>query len=158
MAKKKHVSDSEEEQQESENEEESPVREKIKISKKRKERLKAKIIEWVNEDDIINEINAQLKEHREIKKKKEEIIINMITKLGMEGKKIDVHDGENLRGRVYKHKHITKAPLKEGDIKSALMETLRDERKVEQLLKKINNKRPISERYYLKRTDRKSVV
>jgi len=42
--------------------------------------------------------------------------------------------------------------LKEGDIKSALMETLRDERKVEQLLKKINNKRPISERYYLKRT------
>jgi len=77
----------------------------------------------------------------------------MITKLGMEDNKIDVHDeNNNIRSRVYRHKSVTKGSLKEDIIKDALMEAIRDEKKVDQLVKKIESKRPINERYYLKRT------
>lgn len=126
--------------------------EELQISRKSKERLKAKIIEWMNEDDVIAELNAKLKKHKDLKKQREQKIIEMITKMGMGESKIDITEGNNLRGRVYRHKHITKGPLKEDIIKSALMEAMRDQRRVEQLIKKIDSKRPINERYYLKRT------
>lgn len=77
----------------------------------------------------------------------------MINKLELDDKKIDVHDDQNnLRGRVYRHKSVTKGALKEDIVKDALMEVIRDEKKVDQLVKKIESKRPINERYYLKRT------
>lgn len=123
-----------------------------KISKKSKERLKAKIIDWLNEDDAIASLNKKLKKHKDNKKQKESIVIKLITQMKMEDSKIDVHDGNELRGRVYRHKHVTKGPLKEEIIKDALMEAIRDEKKVNQLIKKIDSKRPINERFYLKRT------
>lgn len=83
----------------------------------------------------------------------EETIIKMITKLEMEDMKIDVHDDRNnFRSRVYRHKSVTKEAIKENIIKDALMEAIRDEKKVDQLVKKIDSKRPYKERYYLKRT------
>jgi Family of unknown function (DUF5760) len=57
-----------------------------------------------------------------------------------------------LRSRVYRYKSTTKGAIKEEIVRNALMEIIRDEKRVEQLVKKIDSKRPINERYYLKRT------
>ncbi len=125
----------------------------IKIGDKTKRRLKKKINEWLDCDDKIKELNAKTKKYKDAKKEQEDTIIKIITKFGMESNKIDVHDDDNnLRGRVYRHKSVTKGALKEDIIKDALMEAIRDEKKVSQLVKKIESKRPINERYYLKRT------
>lgn len=150
--------ESENNEEEEENEElieneEDENRPKIKLNNKIRERLKGKIIEWLDCDDKIKILNARAKKYKETKKEREEIIIKMISKLGIEEKKIEVHDNDdNLRGRVYRYKSVTKGSLKEDIIKTALMEAIRDEKKVDQLIKKIESKRPINERYYLKRT------
>jgi hypothetical protein len=129
------------------------VRPKIKLADKTRERLKKKIVEWLDCDDKIKTLNTRTKKYKDAKKQQEDVIIKMITKLGMEDNKIDVHDNnDNLRSRVYRHKSVTKGSLKEDIIKDALMEAIRDEKKVDQLVKKIESKRPINERYYLKRT------
>lgn len=126
---------------------------KFKLADKTKERLKRKIVDWMDYDDKIKTLNAKTKKYKDAKKEQENVIIEMITKLGMEDNKIDVHDNnDKFRGRVYRYKSVTKGSLKENIIKNALMEAIRDEKKVDQLVKKIESKRPINERYYLKRT------
>lgn len=130
--------------------EETPI---VKLEDKTKERLKKKIIDWLDYDDKIKTLNAKAKKYKDAKKQQEELILKMISKLGVNDTKIDVHnDDDQLRGRVYRHKSTTKAALKENIVQDALMEVFRDEKKVAQLLKKIDSKRPINERYYLKRT------
>lgn len=142
----------EEEQDDEENQDDDePV--KNKLDKKIRERLKAKIVDWMDSDDKIKILNARTKKYKDNKKQQEDIIIKIISKLGLDDKKIDVHDQDDqFRGRVYRHKSVTKGSLKEDIIKDALMEAIRDEKKVDQLVKKIESKRPINERYYLKRT------
>lgn len=126
---------------------------KNKLANKTKERLKAKIVDWLDYDDKIKLLNARAKKYKDAKKQQEELIINIIARLGMENSKIDVHDNDdNLRSRVYRYKSVTKGSIKEDIIKDALMEIIRDEKKVDHLVKKIDSKRPINERYYLKRT------
>jgi hypothetical protein len=115
--------------------------------------LKAKIMKWLDNDDKIKDLNQKMKKYKEAKKEHEDLIIKMITKMGAEDEKFDVEDNnKQLRGRVYRHKSVTKGAIKEDIIKKALMEAIRDEKKVDQLVKKIESKRPITERYYLKRT------
>lgn len=124
-----------------------------KITDKDFMRLKEKIMRWLDNDDKIKEMNQKIKKYKDTKKEQEKIIIEMITKMGVEDKKIDVHDeNQQLKGRVYRHKSVTKGAIKEDIIKKALMEAIRDEKKVDQLVKKIDSKRSITERYYLKRT------
>lgn len=116
-------------------------------------RLKAKITEWMDADDRIKELDKRVKKYKETRKKHEELIISMISKLKVEEMRFDIHDNDNkFRGRVYRHKSVTKEALKEAIIKDALMEAIRDEKKVNQLLQKIEDKRPLKERFYLKRT------
>ena len=124
-----------------------------KLDDKTVQRLKKKIVDWLDYDDKIKTLNAKSKKYKDAKKQQEELIIKMITKLEVEDMKIDVHDNENnFRSRVYRHKSVTKEALKEKIIKDALMEAIHDEKKVDQLCKKIESKRPVKERYYLKRT------
>lgn len=125
----------------------------IQLNKQIRAKLKKKILGWLDDDDKIKELNANIKQIKDKKKAQEAGIIDMMTKLGMGDRKIDVHDDDSqLKGRVYRQKSVTKGAIKEDIIKDALMETIRDEKKVNQLVKKIENKRPINERYYLKRT------
>lgn len=125
----------------------------FELGDRTKERLKRKIVDWLNYDDKIKVLNQKSKKYKDAKKQQEDIIIKMISKLGIDDTKIDIHDNNNnLRSRVYKHKSVTKGSLKENIIKNALMEAIRDEKKVDQLVRKIESKRPINERYYLKRT------
>lgn len=123
------------------------------LAEKTRDRLKKKIVEWLDSDDKIKEMNMKVKKYKEAKKVYEENIMTMITKLGLEENKIDVLDRNNeFRSRVYRHKSVTKGAIKEDIIKNALMEALRSEKRVDELIKKIDSKRPINERYYLKRT------
>ncbi|AVL94709.1 hypothetical protein ma323 [Moumouvirus australiensis] len=123
------------------------------LSNKTRERLKNKIIHWLDYDDKIKDLNARTKKYKDAKKQQEENILKMLNKLQIGEKKIDIHDGdENLRGRVYKHRSVTKGAIKEDIIRDALMEVIRNEKAVSQLVKKIEDRRPINERYYLKRT------
>lgn len=137
-----------------EEDEEVEVKPKVRtIDEKTKQRLKSKIGDWLDYDDKIKVLNAKTKKYKDAKKQQEELIIKMLTKLDMGETKIDVTDNKNnFRSRVYRHKSVTKEALKENIIKDALMEAIHDEKKVDQLVKKIDSKRPIKERYYLKRT------
>lgn len=120
-----------------------------------KNRLKKKIISWMDYDDKIKQLNTKTKKYKDAKKQQEELIIDMINKLGIGSKKLAVNDeNNNFRGDVYRYKSITKGAIKEDIIKDALMEAIRNEDKVNQLIKKIDSKRPINERYYLKRTNK----
>lgn len=124
-----------------------------KLSNKTRERLKKKITHWLDYDDKIKELNNKTKKYKDAKKQQEETILKMLNKLGVGENKIDVHDrDDNLRGRVYKHKSVTTGAIKGEIIQKVLMEVIRNEKAVSQLVKKIEEARPQNERYYLKRT------
>lgn len=147
---KRVVEEEEEEDVELEDMENEPVPE---IDARTAAKLKAKINEWLDYDEHIKDMTNKMKKYKDAKKKEEESIITMITNLGMDQMKIDIHDKKGaIRSRVYRQKSVTKEALKESIIKDALMESIRDEKAVNQLLKKIDSKRPVKERYYLKRT------
>ena len=77
----------------------------------------------------------------------------MIERMGMEQQRLDVTDKSgNVRARVYRHKSVTKASIKEDLLKDTLMEIHQNEKKVDQIIKKIDSKRQLNERFYLKRT------
>lgn len=139
-----------------EEEEEGNEQEKMKkrtLIEKTKKVLKKKINDWLDLDDKIKEMSNEMKNYRKEKKENEDEIVKMISVLGLEeGKKIEVTDNSNVvKGRVYTHKTVTKGQLKETIIKDALMEIMKNEAKVDQIIKKIDSKRPINEKYHLKR-------
>jgi len=147
--RKSRKNDSESEQ----NDDEEIKMENNQTNEKVKERLKKKILEWLDYDDKIKELNNKSKKIKNAKKREEEIIMKMITKLGMDGAKIDVKDKNNLKSRVYKYKSVTKGPINAEIIKRTLMEGMINEKKADHFVKKkIENTRPINENYYLKRT------
>jgi len=127
---------------------------KAPTSEKNKKRLKKQIIEWMLLDDRIKEANNRIKKHKDNKKEMEEIIIEMIGKFGIGDDKMDINDDNTgeYKGRVSRYKSITKGPIKEDIIRKSLMEIIGDEKKVEQLVQKIDSKRPITTKYRLKRT------
>lgn len=134
---------------EEEPDDDSDTETKKKInSKKTKEVLKKKILEWLDIDDKIKDLAKKSKDFKDHKKKNEEFILKLIDAMKIADQQITV----DQRGKVYKHKSVTKGPIKEDTLKSALMEALHNEKKVMQLVKKIEAKRPVNERFYLKRT------
>lgn len=115
--------------------------------------LKNHIKVWLECDTKIKELNAIIKEEKDLKKEKEKIALRMIMKLGMDGAKLDITDNKgNVTARVYKHKSVTKSAIKEELLKDTLMEVFQNEKKVDQIVKKVDSKRRINERFYLKRT------
>lgn len=125
----------------------------IILAEKTRVLLRRKITDWLDIDDKIKELTAKVKKYKDAKKIQEDYVLKLITRLGVEEDKFDIpDDNDQLRSRVYRYRSVTKGGLKEDIVKDALMEAIRDEKKVDQLLKKIDSRRPISERYYLKRT------
>ena len=103
--------------------------------------------------DKIKELNAETKKYKVAKKQKEEGIIKMINKLGLDETPLVIKDNDNkLRGNVRRNKSVTSGAIKQDIIKKTLMEVIKDESKVDQLVLKIENNRPKVVRYYLKRT------
>lgn len=151
--KKRKVEEYSEESSEEYSESQSESSEEPVMSEKDSLRLKRKIEQWMNYDDTIKKLNIKTKKYRDAKKNQEETIMNMIEKFHINDTKINVRDKDNnIRGKVYRYKSTTREGLKEDIIKNVLMETMRNETTVNELLRKIDERRPIKERYYLKRT------
>ena len=126
---------------------ESPV--KIKLRKQ----LKRNINQWFDTDDKIKRLSQLSLEYKHEKKDLEPIIMKNMKTLKLNTKKLDITDDKNnMRGRVYIYKSVTKGGMKEEHVKKTLMETLRDEKKVNYLIQKIKSQQPVNERFYLKRT------
>ena len=127
--------------------------EEIRKRKKLQEILKKRVHEWLDNDDKVKAITLRAKKYKDAKKQLEEGITKLIIALDLDGKKLDIRDDDNnVRSRVCRYKSTTRGGLKEDIIRDALMEIMQSERKVEHALRKIDSKRPINERYYLKRT------
>jgi hypothetical protein len=145
--------ENDDENDDDESESEIPDEKIPKLDKKTNERLKRKITEWMDYDDKIKIINNKLKKYKDAKKKQEETVLEMIDKLNIDSTPINIYDdNQNMKGRVYKYKSVTKESIKDATIKEALLEVIRDEKKVDQLIKKIDSRRETKTRYYLKRT------
>ncbi len=116
--------------------------------------LKRRLTAWLDYDDRIKSAQDQIKEYRQEKKEKEEQILKLMQKMGMEtGDPVIVTDDKKkIRASVHKFESKTKTGLKEETIKNALMETLKKEKQVDQIMKKIEGKRETKSRFYLKRT------
>lgn len=122
-------------------------------AERNREALKNNIEVWLGCDDKIKDLNNLVKKQKLIKKEKEEIVLGMIVKLGIEKDKLDITDKNGaVKARVYRHKSVTKSPIKEDLLKETLMEIFQNERKADQIVKKLDGKRQLTERYYLKRT------
>lgn len=155
--KHKKETESESEKEESvsasESDEAEDKVEKKKLDNKMKAKLKEKILQWIEYDDKIKLLASKIKKYKEAKNTHEVQIMQLITFLGLDEEKLDIRDdNKNVKCRVYQQKSISKGSIKEDIVKDALMEVIKDENKVSQLVSKIENKRPINERVYLKRT------
>lgn len=115
--------------------------------------LKKRVMTWMDYGDKIKKISEELKKYKQAKKAQEDTVIKMLRQLNID-QPLDVHheEGGELRGRIYRYVSKTKGSIKHDIIRDALMETIHDEGKVDQLVKKIESKRPVKEREYLKRT------
>lgn len=117
-----------------------------------KKRLKREIITWLNNDDIIKEMSKKMKEYKDEKKKTETAILDMVNRLNIMNDKFLVNGEDNqFRSRVYCQRSVSRGAINKEVLQDALGEILHDEKKVSELIKKIEDKRPITERCYLKR-------
>ena len=129
--------------------------EEIEVSQETINMLKTQIQAWMDYDDKLKELAKKSKKYRDAKKKQEETILKVITSLGFEeDPEIEVTDSKtgNLRGKVSRVTKTKPEPYGPGNIKQALMEQMKDEKKVDELFEKIKNARKTEKRVYLKRT------
>lgn len=149
----KSESEKEESEVESESDEDEDKAAKKKLDNKMRMKLKEKILQWIEYDDKIKLLASKNKKYKEAKNAQELQIMKLINFLGLDEEKLDIRDdSKNVKCRVYQQKSISKGSIKEDIVKDALMEVIKDENRVSQLVSKIENKRPINERIYLKRT------
>jgi hypothetical protein len=128
-----------------------------------KKKLSATILKkmniWMDCDDKIKEINdqvkkvnLQLKKIKQVRQENEDTILVLLEKLKFaEGSIIPVKNGSKFRGTIERCKSVTKGPINEKILKTALMQCVKDERKVDQYIKKIEASREQKEKYFLKR-------
>jgi len=109
---------------------------------------------WLDCDDRIKELTGLIKEQKDEKKEYEKKIIALMDRCGLKEQKIDVTDKNGkIRARVARQKSVTKSSIKDDQLKSVFMEILQSERKTDQAIKKVDSKRKVNERWYLKRTN-----
>jgi hypothetical protein len=104
---------------------------------------------FIKLDDSIKLKQQEITKLKEQKKPYETFILEYLEKVG---ENIIEMKGCKLR----KNKSETKAPLGLDIIKDTIGEEYKDKLKVDKILEKMNNRRPITSRTYLKRTVEKS--
>lgn len=111
-------------------------------------------LSWLDCDDRIKELNGLMKEQKDEKKELEKKMLALMERCGLKEQKIDITDKDGkIRARVACQKSVTKSSIKDDQLKAALMEILQSERRTDQALKKVESKRKVNERWYLKRTN-----
>jgi len=147
--------DSEEEEDESddeseEEEDESDDEEEAKVPEKTKDKIKRMMATWMLLDDKIKEMDKKKKEYRDKKKEQEQIIIDVMSKYEFD--ECNVKDGNSKKNKITKTVSKSRGTLKPDILKAGLIEVFKDEKKADLLVAKILDKRPVTERVYLKRT------
>jgi hypothetical protein len=130
----------------------------IELTEKDKIRIKRILSDWLDQDDKIKEMRAKIKELKQIKKKKDIMVMKMIEeyKIGEnQTDKIDFRinpdDKKSSRGKIYRHVSVRTDPINKKIVLDALNE-LFEEEDVMQIIDKINSKRTVKEQHYIKRT------
>ena len=124
---------------ESENEEEGVIPKDIT------EEFKEVVVNWVKIDDDIRSLNQKIKDLKDEKKEFEVFILEYMNTINENV--INISDG-----KLRLNRSKTKAPLKEENIQSALLDITKDSNKALELTKYIFQSRPLTERVNLKRT------
>jgi precorrin-3B methylase len=109
------------------------------------DKFKNNIKEWVSIDDQIRDLQKQIKLFKQVKKEKEEFILEYLTNINEN--QIQISDG-----KLIKNVSKTKAPLKNEMITDTLIEVLKDDKEAFKITEMIMLKRPMTERINLKRT------
>ena len=123
----------------SENEEEGVIPKDIT------EEFKEVVVNWVKIDDDIRSLNQKIKDLKDEKKEFEVFILEYMNTINENV--INISDG-----KLRLNRSKTKAPLKEENIQSALLDITKDSNKALELTKYIFQSRPLTERVNLKRT------
>ena len=123
----------------SENEEEGVIPKDIT------EEFKEVVVNWVKIDDDIRSLNQKIKDLKDEKKEFEVFILEYMNTINENV--INISDG-----KLRLNRSKTKAPLKEENIQSALLDITKDSNKALELTKYIFQSRPLRERVNLKRT------
>lgn len=120
-------------------------------TKREKNRLKKDVLLWIECDDKIRNINDKMKDLKTKKKDCEKKIIERIANLNI----VNDTTFETDKGNVYKKTVVSKGAINTNVIKEALKGYIKKEKHVEQLIKKIDQMRPIKQRVYITRSKEK---
>nr|QBK88857.1 MAG: uncharacterized protein LCMiAC01_05390 [Mimivirus LCMiAC01] len=135
MPQKKEDTDNEKVEEFQDNEEESQVPKEFKDH----------VIQFTKLHKIIKDKQKEIRELKAKSKIHEDGIIKHLDKEGVNI--IDITDG-----KLIKNKSKTKLPLSTDIIENAIREKVKDETKVQEIMKLMKTMRPKKERKYLKRT------
>lgn len=125
-------------------EEDNETIDDVKIPKEFQEN----VVKFVKIDDLIRKKQEEMSELKKQKKPCEEFILKYLDKT-------DLNTIEITDGKLRKNKSETKKALNNDIIKETLTEFLKDPIKVEEALKKLEDKRPLNTHTNLKRTGKR---
>ena len=113
----------------------------VKVSKEFQEN----VLKFVKLDDLVRKKQQELSELKEQRKPCEQYILQYLDKVDQN--MIEISDG-----KLRKNKSETKAALSQDIIKASIAEKIKDPQIVEEILKNMENKRPLSTHINIKRT------
>lgn len=113
----------------------------VKVSKEFQEN----VLKFVKLDDLVRKKQQELSELKEQRKPCEQYILKYLDKIDQN--MIEISDG-----KLRKNKSETKAALSQDVIKAAIAEKVKDPQIVEEILKTMEDKRPLSTHVNIKRT------
>lgn len=121
------------------------------INEKVKEHLRLLLKEWMECDEKIKEIRKHTKQYLNAKKDRETRILKIIKDYELDDQRFEVNDSK-VTGNVYRYRSETRGALNRDIIHAALMEHVKDKKQADEMLKRIEQKRPVIEKFRLKRT------
>lgn len=113
----------------------------VKVSKEFQEN----VLKFVKLDDLVRKKQQELSELKEQRKPCEQYILKYLDKVDQN--MIEISDG-----KLRKNKSETKAALSQDIIKASIAEKVKDPQIVEEILKTMEDKRPLSTHINIKRT------
>lgn len=116
-------------------------------------KIKANANIWFDLDDALKNLGKQAKTLRKKKTELGKKLLKIQEDNGVEDAKFDVEgkDGK-VRGRLSNTLSVTRGPITQKLIETVIMEYSVKETMAKQIAKKIEERRPVKERRYLKRT------
>lgn len=103
------------------------------------------VVKYVKLDDVIRKKQSELSELKDQRRPSEEYILKYLDNIGENMIEIST-------GKLRKNKSETKKALSQDIIQKVLLESVKDEAQVEEILKKMEETRPLNTHVNLKRT------